>query len=302
MIAQLTRVTKRYGPVTALADIDLDINRGELLSVLGPNGAGKTTAVRLLLGLASPNHGSVRVFGQDPRDYSARTRVGAMLQVAKVPEMLRVREHIHLFSSYYPHPMLLPDVLRAAGLEDIAARKFSDLSGGQRQRVMFALAICGNPDLLFLDEPTAGLDVESRRAMWRHIRGFVSRGGSVLLTTHYLEEADALADRIVVIDHGRVAATGTPSEIKQRVAARRIRCVSALPVEAISQIPGVISVRVDGRAVEIVAAQSEDVLRRLLAADPYLSDLEVTGAGLEDAFLAITNHSVPAPTQEAAQQ
>lgn len=223
-VAQLQAATKRYGPVQALRGVDLPIEAGQLVSLLGPNGAGKTTAVKLLLGLASPSSGHVTVFGRDPRQRNARARTGAMLQVARVPESLKVREHIQLFSSYYPAPRGLQEVLEAAGLVGLENRLFGQLSGGQRQRVLFALAICGNPDLLFLDEPTAGLDIEARRTLWDHIRGFVARGGSVLLTTHYLEEADALADRIVVINQGRIAAEGTPSRSRPVLRARRL-CV-----------------------------------------------------------------------------
>ena len=213
--AQLTNVTKTYGPVVALDDLTLDIRPGELLALLGANGAGKTTAVRLILGLSKPTRGTVRVFGRDPRDAANRVRTGAMLQVAKVPETLKVREHIDLFSAYYPNPLPREEVIAAAGLTGLEDRKFGDLSGGQRQRVLFALAICGNPDLLILDEPSVGLDVEARRALWRQIRLFIARGRSVLLTTHYLDEADALANRIVVIDRGAIVAEGTPAEIKR---------------------------------------------------------------------------------------
>src|ERR1700741_676815 len=171
-----------------------------------PNGAGKTTAVKLLLGLLQPDSGKVRVFGGDPTNPENRMRTGAMLQVGRVPETLRVREHIDLFSCYYQNPMPAAAVLAAAGLEKLSDRKFGDLSGGQRQRVLFALAICGNPDLLFLDEPTVGLDVEARRTLWVEIRKLVARGKTVLLTTHYLQEADALADRIVVIHQGSIIA------------------------------------------------------------------------------------------------
>jgi ABC-2 type transport system ATP-binding protein len=212
--AQLTNVIKRYDDTVALNGLDLTIRPGELLSLLGANGAGKTTAVRLLLGLARPTSGEARVFGHDPRDAASRTRVGAMLQIARVPETLRVREHIHLFSSYYPDPMPLPDVIEAAGLQGLEKKKYGELSGGQQKRTLFALAICGNPDLLILDEPTTGLDVEARRALWKQIRAFIARGRSVLLTTHYLAEAEALADRVVVINKGAVAAEGTPREIK----------------------------------------------------------------------------------------
>lgn len=211
---QFTRVIKNYGPVEALRGLDLDIRPGELLALLGANGAGKTTAVRMLLGLAKPTSGEVRVFGLDPRDAVNRVRTGAMLQVARVPETLRVREHIHLFSSYYPNPMPMAEVIEAAGLQGLEKRKFGELSGGQQKRVLFALALCGDPELLVLDEPTVGLDVEARRALWKQIRAFIARGRSVLLTTHYLAEAEALASRVVVIHKGTVVREGTPSQIK----------------------------------------------------------------------------------------
>src|SRR5579862_4050460 len=216
VVAQLKGVSKNYGDVQALRNVSLDVLGGEVVSVLGPNGAGKTTAVKLLLGLAGANAGTVNVFGADPRNPKSRLRTGAMLQVARVPETLRVKEHVDLFSAYYPKPLPLAETLAAAGLKEIANRKFGDLSGGQKQRVLFALAICGDPDLIFLDEPTVGLDVEARRILWEEIRKLVSRGKTVLLTTHYLQEADALADRIVVINKGKIIAEGTPAEIKKK--------------------------------------------------------------------------------------
>jgi ABC-2 type transport system ATP-binding protein len=212
--AQFTHVRKNYGMVEALRGLDLTIGPGELVALLGANGAGKTTAVRTLLGLSKPTSGEVRVFGGDPREPRSRTRIGALLQVARVPETLRVREHIHLFSSYYPNPRPIDEVIEAAGLEGLEKRKFGQLSGGQQKRVLFALALCGNPDLLVLDEPTVGLDVEARRGLWKQIRAFISGGRSVLLTTHYLAEAEALANRVVVIHKGVVMAEGTPQEIK----------------------------------------------------------------------------------------
>jgi ABC-2 type transport system ATP-binding protein len=212
--AHFTGVTKNYGDIQALRGLHLSIKPGELLTILGANGAGKTTAVRLLLGLAKPTSGEVRVFGADPRDAENRARTGAVLQIARVPETLKVKEHIHLFSSYYPNPMPMREVVEAAGLDGLENRKYGQLSGGQQKRVLFALAICGNPDLLILDEPTTGLDVESRRAIWKQVRAFIARGRSVLLTTHYLAEAEALANRVVVMHKGLVVAEGTPQEIK----------------------------------------------------------------------------------------
>ncbi len=287
-VAGLEDVSKSYGEVCALRNVNFTVAAGQVVALLGPNGAGKTTAIKLLLGLIQPNSGKTRVFGGDPTNPRNRMRTGAMLQVGKVPETLRVREHIDLFSSYYVNPLPLAEVLAAAGLETLRDRKFGDLSGGQRQRTLFALAICGNPDLLFLDEPTVGLDVEARRALWEEIRRLVDRGKTVVLTTHYLEEADTLADRIAVINRGRIIAEGTPAEIKSQTSGKRIRCLTALSLTSVLQIPGVTIAKRDREATEIHTAEAETVVRALLARDPTLSGLEITTAGLEEAFLALT--------------
>lgn len=287
-VAGLRGVNKNYGPVPALKNVDLSIGSGELVALLGPNGAGKTTAVKLLLGLAKTDAGTARVFGQDPRLPQNRIRTGAMLQVGRVPETLRVREHIDLFMSYYPRPLTMNRTVAAAALSGLENRLFGELSGGQRQRLLFALALCGDPDLLFLDEPTVGLDVEARRGLWEQIRSLVSRGKTVLLTTHYLEEADALADRVVVINRGSVIAEGTPAQIKARTGGKRIRCISRLPLDLVRGLPGVLDARQDREAFEIQAAEAEPVIRELLARDPQLSGIEVSSAGLEEAFLALT--------------
>ena len=270
----------------------MEVRTGELLALLGPNGAGKTTLVRLLLGMARPDAGSVSVFGTDPYLRQIQTRVGAMLQVARVPETLKVREHIDLFSSYYPNPLPMEETLEIAGLTDIKDRPYGELSGGQKQRVLFAIAICGNPDLLFLDEPTVGLDVESRRMMWTQVRSLIARGKTVLLTTHYLNEADNLADRILVLNQGNIIAEGTPAEIKARAMGKQIRCTSQLSLEEIRRIPGVLSAKADRNSFELQVNAAEPVVRELLERDEWLSDLEVTNAGLEEAFLALTqNHN-----------
>jgi ABC-2 type transport system ATP-binding protein len=287
-IASLQSVTKNYGEIRALRGVDFHVHAGKVVALLGPNGAGKTTAVKLMLGLLQPNSGKVRVLGGDPTNPANRRKTGAMLQVGRVPETLRVREHIDLFSSYYDKPLPAANVLAAAGLEKLADRRFGDLSGGQRQRVLFALAICGDPELLFLDEPTAGLDVEARRMLWNEIRRLTERGKTVLLTTHYLDEADALADRIAVIHQGSIIAEGTPAEIKAQTSGKRIRCITALDVATLRRLPGVIEVREDREAIEIHASNAEAVLRSLLARDPSVSGLEITSAGLEEAFLALT--------------
>jgi len=287
-VATFESVSKNYGNVRALADFNFEVRAGELVALLGPNGAGKTTAIRLLLGLAKPNAGRMTVFGGDPASVETHVRVGAMMQVGRVPETLRVREHVDLFSSYYPNPLPISETLAIAGLEQLKDRKFGLLSGGQKQRVLFALAICGNPDLLFLDEPTVGLDVEARHLLWDEIRSLLRRGKTVVLTTHYLEEADALADRIVVINKGRIIAQGTPAEIKSRTAGKRIRCVTELPLDVIRKMAAVADVQTDREAVVIQTSQPENVLRQLLQLDLEISGIEVSSAGLDEAFLALT--------------
>lgn len=287
-VARLHSVTRRYGNVVALNGFSLAIHPGEVVALLGPNGAGKTTAVRLLLGLLSPHAGRVEVLGSDPREDSTRIRMGAMLQVSRVPEMLRVREHIDLFRGYYPNPMPAAEIVRLAQLEGLENRLFGKLSGGQKQRVLFGLALCGNPDLVFLDEPTVGMDIESRRALWDRIRTLSAAGKAVLLTTHYLEEADQLASRIVVIHEGKAIAQGTPAEIKHHVGGRRIRCITRLDAAWVRNLPGVSEVAQDREALLIRADAPEPVLRKMLAADPSLHGLEITAAGLEDAFLSLT--------------
>lgn len=290
-IAQFHQVGKNYGSTRALVDFNFEVHAGELVSLLGPNGAGKTTAIKLLLGLAKPSSGRLSVFGGDPGSTETHMRVGAMLQVGRVPETLRVGGHIDLFSSYYPNPLPIKETLAIAGLEQLRDRKFGLLSSGQKQRVLFALAICGNPDLLFLDEPTVGLDVEARHLLWQEIRNLLQRGKTILLTTHYLEEADALADRIVVINKGSVIAQGTPAEIKARTAGKKIRCLTQLSPDEIRRLPDVIDVHQDRQATIFHTSQPERVLRELFQLDSEVSGLEVTSAGLEEAFLALTSET-----------
>jgi ABC-2 type transport system ATP-binding protein len=298
-VASLNHVTKRFpNGVVALDNLCLTLRRGEVVALLGPNGAGKSTAVKLLMGLSSPTSGTVNIFGADPRNHSARMRTGVMLQVGKAPEMLRVREHIELFRGYYPSPMAYADVIKVAGLEGIESRFFGQLSGGQKQRVLFALALAGDPDLIFLDEPTVGLDIKSRRGMWAQIELLANRGKTVLLTTHYLEEADSLARRIVVIDKGRIVCEGTPAEVKSLGSVnpgalnsrsiKIIRCATTIPTHALLNIPGVASATVSGEFTTIFTSQAESTIREILALDPSLHSIDVQSPKLEDAFLALT--------------
>ncbi len=296
-VASLTGITKRYGNgVVALDGLSLNLKRGEIIALLGPNGAGKSTAVKLMMGLSSPTSGEVRIFGADPRNTVARLRTGVMLQVGKAPEMLRVREHIDIFRGYYPSPMPYAEIIKAAGLEGIENRMFGQLSGGQKQRVLFALALAGDPDLIFLDEPTVGLDIEARRGMWTQIRSLAARGKTVLLTTHYLEEADALAHRIIVINKGKIVCEGTPAQVKSMGSGRSttqqtlkiIRCATTLTAQHLEAMPGVTHIELSGTLTSITSSQPEATLREMLALDQSLHSLEVQSPLLEDAFLALT--------------
>lgn len=288
-VASLARATKRYGAATALDGVDLALHPGELLALLGPNGAGKTTSVSLLLGLQRPDAGEARLFGMDPQHLEARRRIGVMLQEAALQSALRVDELIRLTAGYYPKPRAFAEIVQLAGVADFLRRRYGKLSGGQKRRVQFALAICGDPEILFLDEPTVGLDHDARTAMWKTLRELVTRGCSIVLTTHYLEEAEALADRVAVLARGRIVAEGSVDEIRAHVAQQRIRCICNLAPEIVRAWPGVDQAARDGEHLEITtSAPPETVLRRLLGADAALRELEVTRAGLAEAFVEIT--------------
>lgn len=296
VLARLQEARKRYGAVDALQGVDMTLRRGELLALLGPNGAGKTTAIGLLLGLLRADAGTVELFGRDPQDIAARRGIGVMLQTAGLPERLRVGELLEQARCYYPSPRSMADCVALAGLEGLLQRPYGKLSGGQQRRVQFAIAICGRPQLLFLDEPTTGLDIDARQTLWQAVRELVAQGCGVLLTTHYLEEAEALADRVAVMDRGQVIAQGSVAEIRARVSQRRIRCISALDVDAVAAWPGVQAATREREVLHLVADAAEPVLRRLLGEDPNVQELEVQRAGLAEAFLAITQ----AQAREAA--
>jgi ABC-2 type transport system ATP-binding protein len=293
-LAKLENVSKRYGTLLALNGINLTINAGEVLALLGPNGAGKTTAISLLLNLIEADSGEVSLFGQSPQALSARQRLGVMLQSAALPETLRVAELIALTQSYYPQPRALKDLAELAGITDILQRPYGKLSGGQQRRVQFAMAICAKVDLLFLDEPTVGLDIDAREIMWRSLRRLVAEGCSIVLTTHYLEEAEALADRVVVIAQGAVIAEGSVEEIRARVSGvvlRKLRCVTQIELATIRLWPHVDSVTQDGQAICIETLEAEAIARRLLNEDATLQQLEIKRAGLAEAFIELTKEN-----------
>lgn len=291
-LARLDNVSKRYGNVTALNGLNLSVNSGEILALLGPNGAGKTTAVSLLLNLIEADSGKVSLFNQDPQSLAARQRIGVMLQSAELPETLRVSELITLTQSYYPFPRELKDIADMAGITDLLQRPYGKLSGGQQRRVQFAMAICAKVDILFLDEPTVGLDIEAREAMWLSLRKLVAEGCSIVLTTHYLEEAEALANRVMVIAQGSVIAEGSVESIRSRVALRKIRCISTLDIADIKQWSHIDSVSRDGQYLTIQTIDAESIARRLLNEDTGLQQLEIKRAGLAEAFVELTKEQV----------
>jgi ABC-2 type transport system ATP-binding protein len=291
VIARLAKAGKRYGQTLALDGVDLEVRRGEVLALLGPNGAGKTTAISLLAGLKNPDSGAATLFDMAPTSPAARRRIGAMLQATSLPETLKVSELIDLFRSYYPRPRTVADIVALAGVGDLLKRRYAGLSGGLQRRVQFALALCGHAELLFLDEPTTGLDIAARETMWASIRRLVAEGCAVVLTTHYLEEAEALADRVAVIARGRIVAAGSVAEIRARVSQKRIRCVTSLNLAAIAGWPEVRSSSRDGDRIEIVTDAAEMVVRQLLFEDADLSELEVRRAGLAEAFAEITKEA-----------
>jgi len=287
-LASLAGVHKRYGKVAALDGFDLSVTRGELLALLGPNGAGKSTAISILLGLQRPDRGMAGLFGEDPQNIEARQRIGIMMQEVNLPSVMRPRELIRQVSNYYPNPYDLPTVLEKLSLQQLADRPYGKLSGGQKRQVHFALAICGRPELLFLDEPTVGLDLKAREELWQVLRDLVHEGCSIVLTTHYLEEAEALANRVAVMAHGRVVAHGSVDEIRAHVSRKNVSYRSTLPRQTIEAWPEVLQWSEQSGRQQVVTRDAETLLRRLLAADAGLSDIEVKRAGLAEAFAEIT--------------
>jgi ABC-2 type transport system ATP-binding protein len=285
----LTDLTKSYGDVRAVQGINLSISRGETLALLGPNGAGKSTTLDMMLGLTRPDAGTVTLFGASPRDAVQAGFVGGMLQTGSLVQFLSVRELITMVASLYPAPLSVDDALRLSGIEEIADRTTTKLSGGQTQRVRMAIALVADPELLVLDEPTAALDVEGRRDFWVAMRAIAARGKTIVFATHYLEEADAYADRIILMARGRVVADGPPTEIKARVGGRTIRVtLTSATASDLAAIEGVTNAEQRGESFILNCPNSDSVLRILLDRYPDARDIEVRGAGLEEAFLDLT--------------
>jgi len=289
----LVGLTKSFrssaGPVRAVRGVDIEIAAGETVALLGPNGAGKSTTIDMLLGLSKPDAGEVHVFGMTPSEAIAQGAIGAMLQTGAVLDNLSVRELIDMMGSLYPHPLGVDETLELAGITDIGERRTNKLSGGQTQRVRFAVAMVSNPDLLVLDEPTVAMDVESRHKFWESMRVFTGRGKTVLFATHYLEEADANADRIILMARGEVVADGAATEIKAATGGRQIRgTLPGADRDVLLALPGVRGAELRGDAITLNCADSDAAVRALLQSYPAIRDLEITGAALEDAFLQLT--------------
>ncbi|WP_420594992.1 ABC transporter ATP-binding protein [Deinococcus sp.] len=286
-------VSQRFGTLTALNDLSLELKAGQLSALIGPNGAGKTTAIDLMLGLNTPSQGTVRVMGVDPRLARTRQGIGAMLQEVNVPAGLSVRELLTLYAALYPRPMTLDRALTLSGLAEQAKQRVSSLSGGQKRRLSFALAVVGQPKLLLLDEPTVAMDVQGRAAFWQGIAELRSEGCTVLLTTHLLEEVDRAADRLIVLNKGRIVADGTPGSVRERVGVSRVRFVSQLSAVQLRALPGADSVEMGRDGLATFSTRTPELLvRAALDAAPDLGSLEVTRASLEDAFLSLTAESV----------
>jgi len=291
-LASLNATVKRYGSLTALDGLDLTVNRGELLALLGPNGAGKSTAISILLGLQRADAGSATLFGEDPQSLNARRRVGIMMQEVMLSPVMRPRELMQQVASYYPSPYDVDIVIKRLKLEPLVNRPYGKLSGGQKRQVQFGMALVGRPELLFLDEPTVGMDLQSREGLWQVLRDLIHEGSSIVLTTHHLEEAEALANRVAVITKGKLVAGGTVDEIRAVVSDKTILCRTALADADIRGWPDVLRVGVEHGRRQIVTREAERVLRQLLAADPDVRDIEVRRAGLAEAFAEITSETV----------
>jgi ABC-2 type transport system ATP-binding protein len=299
IIAALEGVTKAYGAQSVLDGFDIALEAGSVTALLGPNSAGKSTVAGLLTGRLRADSGSARLFGLDPSDRLARARMGIMLQAGGLPETLTVAEAVDLHAGYFARRLPTAVVLEQAGLTALARRRCDRLSGGEARKVQFAMAIVGAPDLLVLDEPTTGFDPESRRAMWDVVRAKADAGTAVLLATHHMDEAEALADRIVVIAGGRIIADGAPSAIKAQVAATAIRLRTRLPAERFRALPGVVKVESIGADLSLLTTAPRPTLEAAFAVDPALATFEVTGASLEDA-LANLVHANRTILKEAA--
>jgi len=300
-VASIRQVCKSFDNKQVLSNINIDLNQAEVLSILGPNGAGKTTLINTMLGRLSLDSGEISLFGHAPGSMSVKRQTGAMLQVSGLPDMSTIKEHITLFQSYYAHPMDYEQVMAFSGLKDIENQYSKTLSGGQKQRLLFALAICGHPKLLFLDEPTVGMDITARKSLWHAIQTLKAQGTSILLTTHYLEEADQLSDRIVMFNHGEIVREGTPEEIKSQINTKKIRFSSPLNIASFSTLKTVTKVSQISSSTdyyELESACAEKSMKEIFEKQLQVNNLTIIGAALEDAFEIINNEESTSSASE----
>ncbi|MEU4377013.1 ABC transporter ATP-binding protein [Pseudonocardia alni] len=296
---RLSGLGKDYGAVRAVDAIDLRIEPGEVVALLGPNGAGKSTAIDMVLGLTTPDRGEVTVFGASPADAVRAGTVGAMLQGGALLDDATVGEVVGMVSSLHRTPMGVSRALAAAGISDLAGRPTTKLSGGQRQRVRFALAVVSDPDLLVLDEPTAAMDVVTRRAFWESMQELTSTGRTVVFATHYLEEAEQFADRVVFLRAGRIVADGSVAQVRSLAAGRTVRAaVPETPEHVLRALPGVVDAELRQGSVRLISSDSDRTLRALVQEVPDAHDIEVVGVSLDEAFVALTGATGPTPTDE----
>jgi ABC-2 type transport system ATP-binding protein len=290
---------KRYGQVRAVDEVSMVVSPGEVVAFLGPNGAGKSTTIDMILGLTKPDSGDVRVFGRTPAEAVAEGKIGAMLQSGALLDDATVGEMVGMVASLHRTPMPVPEALRRAGIADLAKRLSTKLSGGQKQRVRYAIALVSNPDLLVLDEPTAAMDVATRREFWESMKEFTDAGRTVLFATHYLEEAEEFADRVIFIKGGTIVANGTVAEVQALASGRTLHAViPGARAADVAELPGVADVEVRHERVVIVSTRSDDTLRALLARYPQARDIEIAGVGLDEAFISLT--SSPTPKEETS--
>jgi len=285
IIAVINEVSKSFAQVKAVDSVTFNLYQGEVLSILGPNGAGKTTLINMMLGRLKLSSGDMALFGFQPGDINLKRICGAMLQVTGLPDMSTIKEQIKLFQSYYPRPMDYTKIIELTGLVGIENNFCKNLSGGQKQRLLFALSICGNPQLLFLDEPSAGMDVSIRKSLWETINNLKNQGTSIVLTTHYLEEADYLSDRIIMLSQGKIIQQGTPDEIKNNFNNKTIKFISSTSITDFTQLVSCNNIQNTGKYYEIKSTDSAKTIRQIFSITDDIVDLTITGAALEDAFL-----------------
>ena len=299
IVAQVSNLNKSFAGKVALNNLNLSIEANQVVAVLGANGAGKTTLINILLGRLQADDGEISVLGQPAGSLIAKRQTGAMLQVANLPETLKIKEHIQLFQSYYPKPMDYQKVMDYAGLQDLQQRYSRKLSGGEKQRLLFALSICGNPKLLFLDEPSVGMDVEARQGLWQAIRDLKNQGTAIVLTTHYLQEAESLADQIVLLKNGEIIKRGNNDDFRASVSHKLIRFASKLASTHFANLPAVAMVSQSGKYISLQSTNANQTLQALLTLAPGIEDLTVQGAGLEEAFLHLNQNKQTVNLQTA---